>query len=425
MATKPRTTPAAAAINQLELLDPSDAWLDTAHPLLTDCAPCKLRDAEESGGLVDEDLSMDEVSLAGGMDGGDDAAAADGAARARSAARRQHGSSAGSMAGVVTLAALRREAALFAAAASLAASLPGLQVLRPPALAPDYLYDQTLGAGRLAEAEALAHALWRGGELEERLERLAGAAAARCMRAQVGGADGSAAAEAGDAQALAAAAGDSAWDDCSSGGVAAGGRPGYLGSSAAGAWQRLRALLARYETAERRRLAGRLRVAAIDAALSEAPGAALPAWLIAPFAPSSSSSASSSSAAGGMAGGPEDPAALLRVYLRHGRLDDAADLALEHLSAWQGANPLARCKPASSWVPLRQLEVLDACLGDAAAAAQQGEGGGGPVTAQRLAGLSTRLRAAVGEHLALGARDSRIAASGDGGGGGGTGMSLG
>jgi hypothetical protein len=430
--TRPQTISftAAAAINQLELLDPSDAWLDTSHPLLADCAPSHAAaEGEEAGGPDGDEMGLlDEVSLADGMeeDGGDgdesganDAAAAAAASIAAARAsrrRRAAGAAAGGTAGVggvVTLGALRREAALFAAAAALAGSLPGLQVLRSPALAADYVYDQTLAAGRLAAAETLAHALWRGGELEDRLERLAAAAAARCARAQGG--------ERGEAPAGEA---DGMWDDggaSASASAAAGGRPGYLGSPAAAGWQQLRSLLARYDSAERRRLAGRLRVAAVDAALTESPGAALPAWLVAPFAPSSSSS-------GGMAGAPDDPAALLRVYVRHGRLDAAAELALEHLAAWQGLNPLARCKPAASWVPMRQLQVLDACLAEAAAAAtaQQdggfgagggGGGSGGSAAAARLSGLKARLRAAVGEHLALGLRDSQLAASGARGGG--------
>ena len=37
---------------------------------------------------------------------------------------------------------------------------------------------------------------------------------------------------------------------------------------------------------------------------------------------------------GGMAGGLADPAALLRLYLAHGRLQSAAQLAIQHLTAW-------------------------------------------------------------------------------------------
>ncbi len=37
----------------------------------------------------------------------------------------------------------------------------------------------------------------------------------------------------------------------------------------------------------------------------------------------------------GMAGSAADPAALLRIYIKRGRLEDAASLALTHLHAWQ------------------------------------------------------------------------------------------
>lgn len=59
----------------------------------------------------------------------------------------------------------------------------------------------------------------------------------------------------------------------------------------------------------------------------------------------------------GMAGSAADPAALLRVFMRRGRLEDAARLALAHLRAWQTQVPLlalfpywARCcRGASPW----------------------------------------------------------------------------
>lgn len=37
----------------------------------------------------------------------------------------------------------------------------------------------------------------------------------------------------------------------------------------------------------------------------------------------------------GMAGSAADPVALLRIYIKRGRLEDAASLALTHLHAWQ------------------------------------------------------------------------------------------
>ena len=37
----------------------------------------------------------------------------------------------------------------------------------------------------------------------------------------------------------------------------------------------------------------------------------------------------------GMAGSSADPTALLRIYMKRGRLEDAATLALTHLHAWE------------------------------------------------------------------------------------------
>lgn len=37
----------------------------------------------------------------------------------------------------------------------------------------------------------------------------------------------------------------------------------------------------------------------------------------------------------GMAGSQSDPASLLRVLIRHGRIEQAAALALQYLRAWQ------------------------------------------------------------------------------------------
>ena len=36
----------------------------------------------------------------------------------------------------------------------------------------------------------------------------------------------------------------------------------------------------------------------------------------------------------GMAGGPGDPVGLLQIYIRHGKLREAGNLALSYLTAW-------------------------------------------------------------------------------------------
>ena len=45
----------------------------------------------------------------------------------------------------------------------------------------------------------------------------------------------------------------------------------------------------------------------------------------------------------GMAGSAADPAALLRIYMRQGRVEDAAMLALTHLHAWQTQVTITCC----------------------------------------------------------------------------------
>ena len=70
-----------------------------------------------------------------------------------------------------------------------------------------------------------------------------------------------------------------------------------------------------------------------------------------------------------MAGrGGADPASLLRIYLRHGCLDDAVQLALAELRRWRStAGPLERTRPAAAWMSYGALEALS----DALAAAGQ------------------------------------------------------
>ena len=48
---------------------------------------------------------------------------------------------------------------------------------------------------------------------------------------------------------------------------------------------------------------------------------------------------------GGMAGGKADPAALMRAYIEHDRLQDAAQVAVHHLGAWH-SKVCQLCQPA-------------------------------------------------------------------------------
>jgi hypothetical protein len=54
----------------------------------------------------------------------------------------------------------------------------------------------------------------------------------------------------------------------------------------------------------------------------------------------------------GMAGALEDPAALLRIYMRHGRLSEAAKLAIRCLHSWQMQVPSALLQNAAHGGPV-------------------------------------------------------------------------
>eukprot|EP00879_Flechtneria_rotunda_P024557 GHRR01026037.1.p1 GENE.GHRR01026037.1~~GHRR01026037.1.p1 ORF type:complete len:204 (-),score=76.85 GHRR01026037.1:351-962(-) len=100
---------------------------------------------------------------------------------------------------------------------------------------------------------------------------------------------------------------------------------------------------------------GQLRLAAVDGALAVQAGVHLPPWLTEPFNPLAGN-------AGSMAGTGADPAGLLRVYLKHGRLVDAAKLVRGYLESWQMQGPLLRGQAAAVWIPLQEIELLHASL---------------------------------------------------------------
>ncbi|WIA39183.1 hypothetical protein OEZ86_005308 [Tetradesmus obliquus] len=123
--------------------------------------------------------------------------------------------------------------------------------------------------------------------------------------------------------------------------------------------------------------------------------------------------------AGGMAGAAADPAALMRVFIKHGRLLDAAQLAKDHLEAWQRQGALLRAQPGAVWLPLQGLELLHASLvagaARAGAAKQQHE-------AEVLGTWSEVLEMGIAEHVALvGSDTGKLGAAVPAGGGGGRG----
>jgi hypothetical protein len=329
---------------------------------------------------------------------------------------------------VITLQDLQREAALFASAALLLQQLPGLEVMQY-GLSGEYVIEQLLGARQFAAAVQLVHTLYGGpelaGKLAGQLEAVAYALAGACVNLQ-----------------QRQLAGDDSYglqeDDEGSAGAGAGvlarglmsyTGPGHLGSEAAAAWQKLRELLELYDAAGSTDtsstangstdgyaggLGGRLRLAAVDGALALQPGLQLPAWLLQPFEPAAGS-------AGGMAGTAADPAALMRLYIKHGRLLDAAELAKAHMEAWQRQGALLRAQPGAVWLPLQGLELLHASLvagaARAGAAKQHAE-------AELLGTWSEVLERGLAEHVALVRSDTgklgggAAAAAAAGGGGG-------
>jgi hypothetical protein len=110
----------------------------------------------------------------------------------------------------------------------------------------------------------------------------------------------------------------------------------------------------------------------------------------------------------GMSGATADPAALLRAYMRHGRLVDAAQLAEAHLLRASGGNPLQRQRHCNVWLPYQLLTVLQALLAREAQAARQADGASAEALQAALAGLQEALRA----YLAVAAQDSGLMGKG-------------
>ena len=124
-------------------------------------------------------------------------------------------------------------------------------------------------------------------------------------------------------------------------------------ASPAAAWAALRAFLEAHCTAERNFAPTE---AAARAALSA--GAAtlrLPQWLTRRFTRGrggGDTDVTAVTAAGGMARRGANPTALLAIYAQHGRLEEAARLAIAELKAHaQGADAVTRTRFASAWFP--------------------------------------------------------------------------
>jgi hypothetical protein len=107
-----------------------------------------------------------------------------------------------------------------------------------------------------------------------------------------------------------------------------------------------------------------------------------------------------------MAGATADPAALLRIYLRHGRLVDAAQLATHHLHAATAGNSVQRQRHCKVWLPYQHITLLHALLTAEAQRAGQAGSAGAAALQQALEGLEQAAR----EYLQLAQQDGGVMA---------------
>jgi hypothetical protein len=323
---------------------------------------------------------------------------------------------------VLSLLDVQHEAAIFAAGAALRQKGSGLEAsaLMGYTLDVGWLFDQLVGQGLYQESLALAHVAYSGQQLLQQLEVIAAEWASQCADVQrnsqqVGSDFGSGQQGEGFD--------DSSMFDGRLGRAVGALRssavtpiePHYLGSGAAAAWAKLRQLLemcdvdnclspvdsapageneastGRGSSGNGITLAGaRLRLAAIDGALSAHPRMALPAWLLQPFQPIATS--------GGMTGAAADPAALLRKLIEHWRLVDATELVLSFMDAWQQQSALQRVHSTAVWLPLQDMELLHASLLDGARRARDK---GAAVEAAVLEGCAEGLQEQLKRHVSL------------------------
>jgi nuclear pore complex protein Nup160 len=118
-------------------------------------------------------------------------------------------------------------------------------------------------------------------------------------------------------------------------------------ADAAQAWAATRAFLERHDVARRN---FRPAEAAARAVLATGTQIRLPQWLAARFV-RGRNPAFGSGAAKGMAARDANPAALLRVYLAHNRLEEAARLAVAEVAAARRAPATERTRSCASWFP--------------------------------------------------------------------------
>jgi hypothetical protein len=420
-------------VTLLQSLGAADAWLDPSQRLLAPYPAPKAPPGAQrttANAPARADGGSPFADNAGGRTAPRTAAGRQGQGRqGGGGGQRPEGAPLSKHAAVPAVLGLRdvvREARVFAAAAAVHGRVRGLAILEY-GLSTQYVFEQLLGHDMLPEALQLAHALWAGQHLSEQLALAAAAVAARCAELQQQGGGGAlqpqeAPADAqrlggsGGAQAAAGATGAPAGVPLSHTG------PRFLGSRAAAAWQTLQQMLELYDSYDclgagggapdaaapsMSVLGASLRLAAVDGLLRVQPRMALPAWLLQPFLPPTQAGGAPDAAgavAGGMADAAADPAALLRLYMQHGRLLDAAQLAVSHLDAWQRCDVLQRVQPMAVWLPLCDMQLLHASLMAGAQRAREVEG---YREAELLSQAAELLGAAVAAHVALAQRDTQ------------------
>eukprot|EP00798_Chlamydomonas_sp_ICE-L_P003499 gene3499-13566_t len=349
-----------SAINELSLLDESEAWIDLTDPWFKQY---------------------------GSMHWGTSSLFPTGSGREEPSISSQEQGSWQCAEPVLTLAQLKQEYQLVRCAALCAQRKPGTNPLfQCPK--PEEVFSQLLHASLYDDCILLASECWSGERLTTALERALVELRSSCI----------------SAMSLDIAERDTLYGSS------------QLGSSAAPLWQRLQQLLTHYEAevastsssapSEGLRNHGQcLRLAVADGILRADRRMQLPPWLLQLFGVCPIV-LSQPGVGSGPAGGAVDvsggigPSELLGVYLAHDRWADAVAVACELLQAWERVDPRSRKLHRSFWMPVQQLSVLRARLASDLERSQSDD------ERASTQGLSRRLEGAIQDHLDLAACDS-------------------
>jgi hypothetical protein len=267
---------------------------------------------------------------------------------------------------ILTMADLKIEHALAVAKSSVAAVLPGGDIGTKTATE---VFHQLVALKLHQEAFTLADAAFVGTKQQRMREKAMLCLATTCAELQLqtgiggnGKSNGSGSyymSNASDEGMLTEDGGAAAAAEENDGGAGAGGNNANLSSfsssaaSASASWKRLRTHLETYEKPGSQAGAMNLRVLAVDAVLATNASLQPPLWLLAPFFPPPTEGPLSAKMPNA------DVAGLLRAYLKHGRVEDAAILAVKVLSRVADSVPsVVLSRPASVCLPHALLEEL-------------------------------------------------------------------